>query len=296
MIKKALVTGSTGFVGSNLVKRLIAEGWQVSIVVRSSSDLSVLEGNQEKVQVFVYDGKIESLENAVANCKPDMVFHVASLFLSNHTGEQVNSLIQSNILFGTHLLEVMVKHNVFNFINTSTSWEHYENQGYSPVNLYAATKRAFQDIMQFYVEAKGIRAITLKLFDTYGSNDPRPKLLNLLMGLAESGETLAMSPGEQKIDLVHVDDVVNAYCIAAKRLLDGKVQGYEIYGVGTDNPMSLKELVALIEIETGKKLNIEWGRRPYREREVMHLWSMFSCLNGWAPEVKLIQASKKLLK
>jgi len=292
MIKKALVTGSTGFVGSNLVRKLIKGGWQVSIIVRSSSDLSILEDNQEKVQVFVYDGRIESLENAVAIFKPDMVFHVASLFLSSHTGKQVGSLIQSNILFGTQLLEVMVKHDIFNFINTSTSWEHYEKQDYSPVNLYAATKRAFQDIIQFYIEARGIRAITLKLFDTYGPNDHRPKLLNLLMGLAESGETLAMSPGEQNIDLVHIDDVVSAYCIAAKRLLDGKVQDHEIYGVGTGNPISLKELVALIESGTGKKLNIKWGKRKYREREVMHTWVDYKRVPGWRTTQALLSNSE----
>jgi len=284
MTKKALVTGSTGFVGSNLVSKLIKEGWQVSIVVRASSDLSILEENQEKVQAFIYDGEIESLEKVVVSFKPDIVFHVASLFLSSHTEKQVDSLIQSNILFGTQLLEVMVKHNIFNFINTSTSWEHYENQDYSPVNLYAATKRAFQDIMQFYIEAKKIRAITLKLFDTYGSNDPRPKLLNLLSRIAESGETLEMSPGEQKIDLVHIDDVVNAYCIAAKRLFDGVVQEHEIYGVGTGNPISLKELVALIEKETGKNLNIEWGSRNYREREVMDIWNNYNSIPLWVAE------------
>jgi len=296
MNKKAFVTGATGFVGSHLVRALLEADWEVSVVVRPSSNLDVLAGIRDEITVYEYSGEIQSLMDAISICKPDVVIHVASLFLSEHQPEQIHALIESNILFGNHLLEAMVASDVKNFINTSTSWEHYENKDYSPVNLYAATKRAFQDIMQFYVEAKGIQAITLKLFDTYGADDPRPKLMNLLKRIAETGEVLSMSPGEQEIDLVHIDDVVQAYLIATQRLLDDKVRDHETYGVGSGEPISLKELVALIEEETGRKMNIEWGKRQYREREVMHLWSMFSCLNGWAPEVKLIQASKKLLK
>jgi len=268
-MKKALVTGATGFVGSNLVKRLLKEGWKVDVIVRPSSHLDILEDVSQSLKVHVYDGDIHALIDIMSSSSPDVVFHIASLFLSDHSSEQVDALINSNVLFGAQLLEAMTKADVHSLVNTSTSWEHYENKDYSPVNLYAATKRAFQDLLQYYIEAKGMKAITLKLFDTYGSSDPRPKLINLLLKIAESGETLAMSPGEQKIDLVHIDDVVQAYFIAAQRLLDGKVEGHEQYGVGTGNPITLKELVGILEKQLGKKIDIDWGGREYRCREIM---------------------------
>ena len=59
-------------------------------------------------------------------------------------------------------------------VNTGTSWQHYENKDYSPVNLYAATKQSFEAILQYYVEVASLKAITLKLFETYGLDDPRP--------------------------------------------------------------------------------------------------------------------------
>jgi len=281
MNKRALVTGATGFVGSHLVRGLLEAGWDVSIIVRETSKLDILSDVHERITVYKYKGEINQLTEAMIECKPSVVCHVASLFLSSHKPEQVNTLIDSNILFGTQLLEAMVAADVEHLINTSTSWEHYENKEYSPVNLYAATKRAFQDIMQFYIEAKGIKAITLKLFDTYGADDPRPKLLNLLMRIAETDESLAMSPGEQEIDLVHIDNVVQAYLIAAQRLLDGKVALHEIYGVGTGQPLTLKELAAIIENKTGNILNIDWGARAYREREVMEVYSDLGTLPGW---------------
>ena len=281
MSKKAFVTGATGFVGSHLVRALLKADWKVSVVARPSSNLDVLAAVRDDITVYEYSGEIQSLTDAISICKPDVVIHVASLFLSEHQPDQIDALIESNILFGNHLLEAMVASDVKNFINTSTSWEHYENKDYSPVNFYAATKRAFQDIMQFYIEAKGIQAITLKLFDTYGSDDPRPKLMNLLKRITETGEVLSMSPGEQEIDLVHIDDVVQAYLIAAQRLLEGQVQGNEIYGVGSGKPISLKELVALIEEKTGRKMNVAWGGRKYRNREVMNVWEGYSKLPLW---------------
>jgi len=272
MNKRAFVTGGTGFVGSHLVRGLLKAGWDVSVIVRETSKLDMLSDVCKRITVHKYTGEINQLTEAMIECKPSVVFHVASLFLSSHKPEQINALIESNILFGNQLLEAMVNADVRHFINTSTSWEHYENKEFSPVNLYAATKRAFQDIMQFYIEAKGIKAITLKLFDTYGADDPRSKLLNLLMRIAVTGEKLAMSPGEQEIDLVHIDDVVQAYLIAAQRLRDGEVMSHELYGVGTDQPLTLKALAAIIEKQTGKTLNVEWGGRPYREREMMETY------------------------
>lgn len=287
MSNRAFVTGGTGFVGSHLVRGLLESEWEVSIVVRPSSNLDVLDSVLDQITVFEYSGEIQSLMDAISMSDPDVVFHIASLFLSEHRPDQIQALIESNILFGNHLLEAMVASDVKYFINTSTSWEHYENKDYSPVNLYAATKRAFQDIMQFYIEAKGVQAITLKLFDTYGPDDPRPKLMNLLKRIAETGEILSMSPGKQQIDLVHIDDVVQAYLIAAERLLEDKVQCHEIYGVGAGNPLSLRELVSILEKETGRKMNIEWGGRPYREREVMTIWDDYTLLPGWEQKIPL---------
>ncbi|RME57509.1 SDR family oxidoreductase, partial [Candidatus Parcubacteria bacterium] len=283
-MKKALVTGGTGFVGSHLVHGLLDDGWNADVIVRPSSDLHLLSHVAGKLGIYTFDGQTETMMQLVEKSEPDVVFHVASLFLSEHRPEQVQALIQSNILFGTQLLEAMSKAGVQRLVNTSTSWEHYGNKEYSPVNLYAATKRAFQDILQFYIEARGLRVITLKLYDTYGPDDPRPKLINLLLRAAETGEAVALSPGEQKIDLVHVDDVVSAYQIAAEQLLGGQVAGHEVYGVYTGRPLTIRRLVALMEEKSGRKLNVTWGGRPYRDREVMAPYYGLPTLPGWEPK------------
>jgi nucleoside-diphosphate-sugar epimerase len=170
----ALVTGATGFVGSHLVPRLVRAGWQVHVVSRVNSRVPDAP-EFFQVKMHTHDGTTEGMIRLIGDAKPVVVFHLASLFLSQHEASDVERLVVSNVLFGNQLLEAMKTHGVSHLINTGTSWQHYENKAYSPVNLYAATKQAFESLLQYYVEAHGLRAITLKLSDTYGPHDPRPE-------------------------------------------------------------------------------------------------------------------------
>lgn len=282
----ALVTGATGFIGNHLACRLVRDGWEVHILSRSGSRLPDAP-EFSRVVNHIHDGSAEGMVACISQAMPDVVFHLASLFLSQHATKDIEPLIGSNVLFGNQLLEAMKVNEVTRIINTGTSWQHYNNEDYNPVCLYAATKQAFEAILEFYVQACGIHAITLKLFDTYGPADPRPKLFHLLEKAAKSGEPLNMSAGEQLIDLVHIDDVVDAYLIAAKRLLDGKVSIHENYAVSSSHPLSLKELVAIYSNATGQRINVNWGARAYRFREVMSPWNRGCAIEGWHPKIDL---------
>lgn len=278
---KVLITGITGFIGEHLALRLLQEQWEVQAIVRPSSQMEKLPVIlQQNVHFFVHDAQ-HDLVNIIGEAKPDVVVHLASLFLSKHTYEDIDDMLESNVVFGTKLLDAMVQNRVYRFINTGTAWQHYENQTYSPVNLYAASKQAFEMLLQYYEEISPLKVITLKLFDTYGEGDKRKKLLALLAEVAESGKILSMSPGEQKIDLVHVDDVVEAFWMSANYLLEGKIEYCGTYAVTSGMAISLKELVSRYEKLIGKSLSIEWGGRPYREREVMEPWTKGKVLPGW---------------
>lgn len=282
--KTGLVTGATGYIGEKLCESLLEVGWSVHVITRpSGGELSAKL--RKRVFSHNYDDTFESLVTAVSTSQPNVVFHLASLFIAEHRTEQVPDLIASNVLFGTQLAEACVRKGVGCFVNTGTSWQHYHTDAYSPVCLYAATKQAFEDILDFYADAFDLNVITLKISDTYGPDDRRPKLVNLLLKVAETGELLGMSPGEQQIDLVHIDDVVSAFSLAATRLIAGENQRkHERYAVSTGQPVSVCELVRLISEVTDKKLNVVFGNRPYRPREVMRAWKSCDWLPGWMPE------------
>ncbi|WDC83286.1 NAD(P)-dependent oxidoreductase [Caloramator sp. mosi_1] len=107
--------------------------------------------------------------------KFDAIFHLASLFIAEHDSNQIDDLLKSNIIFGTHILEAMKYGNVKNMVNIGTYWQHYKNEEYNPVCLYAASKEAFEKIIEFYIQVENIKVITLKLYDIYGINDKRKK-------------------------------------------------------------------------------------------------------------------------
>ena len=283
----AFVTGATGFIGCHLVKRLHEINWDVHIIIRVNSNIETLGSFKNKVQIHIYDGTVQSLIKAMNDVKPDMVFHLASFFTVQHQPNQVEELIDSNIKFSTHLLEAMTVNKVSMLINTGTSWQHYQNQLYNPVCLYAATKQAFEAILTYYCEVNNVKAITLKLFDTYGPNDPRKKLFNLLDEHARSGNALAMSGGEQLIDLVFIYDVIDAYLCAANLLRKSGANHEMTYCVKSGLPIKLKDLVNLYCEILGKEINIKWGALPYRGREVMVPWSTGNILPGWFSKVSL---------
>jgi nucleoside-diphosphate-sugar epimerase len=281
-----LITGGTGFIGSNLAKAYLKQNAEVHLIVREESSLTPISDLKEALHFHKYDGQFQSLDSVFQKVKPNFVFHLASLYITEHQPNDIVNLIQSNITFGTHLAEAMVKNGVTNLVNTGTSWQHFANDPYNPVNLYAATKEAYEKILTYYAEAHGLQYTTLKLFDTYGPNDHRKKLFYLLKSLENSQQALDMSPGEQLIDLVHIDDVLRAFMIAANGLQKGEVQ-HNSYAISSGNPIKLKELVNLYTEMTKKGLSINWGGRPYRNREVMNTWNKGEKLPGWEPVISL---------
>lgn len=295
-MRKAVITGATGFIGGHLTRALLAEGWELHLIVMPGVGLGTIEDLENCVRIYSHDGTTEQILSLMNLVKPDVVFHLASLFLAQHKPADIKQLITSNVLFATQLAEAMVQAGCYRLINTGTSWEHYENSDYNPVNLYAASKQAFEIMLAYYLATTPLKTITLKLFDTYGPNDPRPKLFTLLQSVAASGEPLAMSPGDQLIDLVYIDDIVRAYMLAAGLLLNNCITGHERYAVSSRKPLPLRDIVALYSQVTGRKISIEWGGRPYRHREVMVPWNSGSVLPGWQPCIGLEEGIKKMVK
>jgi len=293
MKKKALVTGATGFVGSNLCRELLKQNFEVSIISKKEFGYNNVEDIKSKLNIFEYDGDIIALVDYMKKAKIDVVFHLASLFLAEHETKDVDNLIDSNVKFGTQLLEAMKESKTKLLINTGTSWQHYNSDDYNPVDLYAATKEAFEKIIKYYTEAENIRCITLKLFDTYGENDTRPKLINTLNKMADERTELKMSLGEQYLDLTHVDDVVNAFICAYNLLEKEKSIKNKEFAVATGEKYKLKQVIKIFEKITNKKLNIIWGGKPYRKREVMNIWNNYSLLPGWNAKIKLEEGLKR---
>jgi len=292
--RTCLITGATGYIGSSLTRYLLDRGWNVHAIVRPTSKLDNLSSGANQVTIHVHDGTQKSMLDIMRSAKPEVVFHLASLVLANHEPDLVEPLMQSNVLFGAQLLEAMRMEGVVCIVNTATHVQHYEQHDYNPVNLYAATKQAFESILSYYTETGSVRAITLTLFETYGPNDPRRKIFTELAQAAKTGQRLQMTPGEQWLDVVHIDDVVRGYEIAAEMVVRHKTIGSKKYMLSSGKPIQLKSLIHLYIDITGKRLNVDWGAQPYRQRQVMIPWNRGEMLPGWKASVRLEDGLKSL--
>jgi nucleoside-diphosphate-sugar epimerase len=291
---KLLISGATGFIGKNLAKRLLGGKHEVCAVIRPSTNIENLD---KRISTYIYDGNVPELISFMQKEKFDGVIHLASLFLIQHKAEDVSGLIESNVLFSTALLEASVKSSVPWFINTGTFWQHYLDKSYSPVNLYAATKQAFEDIAQYYRETSEINFVTIKLFATFGPFDTRSKVFNLWSKISKTKETLDMSPGEQLIDMTYIDNIIDGYFHMitsiskdSKRKLSG-----QSFTIQSDKRVTLKKLAKIFEKISNKKLNINWGGRPYSAREVMVPWSNGNKIPGFKPGISLEEGIKRTL-
>jgi nucleoside-diphosphate-sugar epimerase len=291
--RTASITGATSFVGRHLVRALLERGWTVHALARPSPTPRWSLAAPGLVW-HAYDGSLESVETAVAAGRPQVAIHLASVFRAEHQSSDITPLIEANLLLGTQLAEALVRHDCRLLVNTGTAWQHFQDRPYDPVNLYAATKQALQDILEYFVQAKQLRVITLKLYDTYGPEDDRPKILRLLQDAAATGKELALSPGEQRLNMVYIDDVSAAFLQATDRLMSGRCGGQESYAVAAAETVSLRELVGLVQEVLGRPIAARWGIRPYRAREVMVPWKG-PTLPDWSCRISLQEGLRRTL-
>ena len=252
-----MITGATGFIGSHLIYELINNEYNVAILCRKESKLDKFKNIINKIKVYKVDDNINKIIMALNEFKPNCIVHLAAIFKSEHEKEDIDNFIDINIKYPTKILEAMKQCGIKNFINTSTAWQHYNNEDYNPVCLYAATKESFEKIIDYYAKGVKFKCISLELFDSYGDNDTRGKLISVLKDFSINNKILKMTEGESKIDLTHVNDIVYGF-----------IKAIEIF-----------------EEKTGYKLNVEWGARHYREREIMKPWDRYEILPNWKSEI-----------
>ena len=296
-----LIAGATGFVGGNLVRRLAGAGPDVNCLVRSGSSTETIRQLAAIPNVRIHTlGDEDGIPEMVMSIRPQLLIHLAAVFVAEHRYSDIGRMIDSNVKFATRLIDAAVSAGTRGLINTGTVWEYYRGAGeYDPVCLYAATKHAFQAVLEYYVRVHDLRVVTLLLADTYGPEDRRNKLVNYIMDSLITGSVMQMSPGDQFLDLVYIDDVVDAYLLALDRLSmtsRGLMPGCnDIYPVISESPCTPRDLVRILAEMLGREPVVEWGARPYRRRELMQAWRSAGRLPGWKPQYSLQAGLKKLI-
>ncbi|WP_415579906.1 NAD-dependent epimerase/dehydratase family protein, partial [Helicobacter labetoulli] len=286
-----LLTGATGFIGTNFVLQLHKK-YKIIALVRTSSDTSKIEAY---CRIYRFTN-VDSILDLFENRQFDGVVHLATSFFLNHAIQDTKELIDSNIYFGINLLEACKLHSIPFFINTSTFGSYYNSLSYRPASLYAATKKAFEDMMLYYSLTSQTLFTNLLIYNVYGPNDTATKLFALLGTIAQSDEVIQMSDGSQIVDYSHVFDIVDGFdCLIELIQKDPEFCKDKIFSLKGKERQTLKEVVMLYEKVLGKKLNIKWGARPLRELEIMTPWEGGETLPNWEQKITLREGFKMMV-
>ncbi len=292
---KILITGITGFIGKHVAESLCRDH-EISGICLPGESLEFF--NDMSVDLFVWNGQSESLLKHLKNFSPEGIIHLASQVVNKHKYEQIESIIRANVLFPTWLLDYAVSDNVKWFINTGSYWQNFEGEVYYPVNLYAATKQALEDIAVSYYRNNSLKFVTVRLGDNYGPDDVRSKLINLWFDIADTERKLKMSPGGQKLSLHYVEDIVRAYKKMTELLSadDSRIENGGVYHLSAIEEKTLREYAEIFEKTLNVKLNIDWGAFPYREMEFMKPEFPGKPIPDWEAKVNFETGIKNIYK
>jgi UDP-glucose 4-epimerase len=246
---KALVTGGAGFIGSHLARRLLAEGWEVSIVDNLSTGFkeNVPSGSNFVFIDLSKDGFVELLPKGPF----DVVFHLAAQSSGEISFDDPAYDLKTNCLSTVLLLDWCLKTGTKRFIYTS-SMSIYGDQECQPVSetvmpkprsFYGVGKLASEAYVKIYA-GMGLETTSLRLFNVYGPGQNmenlRQGMVSIYMAYILKNEPIIVkgSPDRYR-DLVYIDDVVSAYM---KCLTNKKTFG-KSYNVGSGIRTSVKELL-----------------------------------------------------
>ena len=254
---RILITGASGFIGRKLTSLLCEQGHNVAIITRT---LAVSFLNVKLLSSNLSDSKSE-----IIDFQPEVLFHLAGSSIYSKNSDDQKQLINDNVLFGTELLDILSSTSLKKIINFNTSLAYKEDEIH-PYSYYALTKTLFFDTLKFYCLNHNFVSFNLILYNVYGKEDKNKRALNFLLDSIDSELRVSMSPGEQKMDFIHVDDVLN---LCLKTLdIDPNSMIEDVF-VGTGIGYSLKEVADFISFRLKKNVNVNFGGIPYRSNEKM---------------------------
>jgi nucleoside-diphosphate-sugar epimerase len=265
-MRRALVTGAGGFVGANLARRLLGDGWEVELLVHAGSDRWRLDAIGGDARVHEADvTNAAAVESIVARSRPTHVFHLAAHGAYSWQADD-ERILGTNVLGTLHVLEAALRHGCEAVVNTGSSSEYgfvdhapAEDELPVPNSVYAVGKAAATLLAGHLGRGARTRISTLRLYSVYGPFEEPGRLLPALALAALEDRLPPLAGPETARDFVHVDDVVDAYLSAAERAGGGAV-----YNVGSGTQTTLAELVAVVGEVFSFTPKPEWGSLPAR--------------------------------
>jgi len=305
MIKsnKVLVTGATGFVGANLVKRLVTTGYDVHILTRKTSNKWRLDDVLPRLVEHIVDlTEEEKLKELIKEIRPDIIFHLATegIYGGQHLPEE--KLIETNFLGTINLINACNDVDYKCFINTGSSSEYgpkkdamKETDICEPVTVYGITKCAATLYGNLIAKRDSKPIICFRLFSPFGPYDDKSRLMTYAITNALQNNNLNLANPLAVRDYIFVEDVLDLYIKSTDKAYELKG---EVFNVGSGMQTDIAYVVNKIIELTNSKSKIKWGAVQPRsfdtEKWEANIEKVSKYFN-WQPKHSLEEGLKKTI-
>ncbi len=254
-MKKLILTGSTGFIGSALLKELKKESIEIIC-------LGKRRGEIDNTANCVYFDKYEEIPEIISKLSPDIIIHCAALYSLNDTPALNCELIDSNIKLSTLLASSAKQNCIDEFLYIGTIWQDYiEERGFESQSIYTVSKKLAWNSINWICGNEKTKVIGVKLSDTFGINDQRKKILDLLVDSAIKKEMLEMTPGYQEVRLTSVTAICKAISDVVMNRVYVPAGDYTMPG----KVLTIRDLSKILEEKLEVKELYKFGTLDYRE-------------------------------
>ena len=287
-----LVTGACGNIGSHLTSHLIDNDCKVTILLRPNSNTKRIDHLLHKVNT------ISSIDE-IAELEIDTTFHLAWY---GTISSQYNSVqqISINIPNTAEICDAVGKIGCKNWIGIGSQAEYgcldtiiTETTSCTPKTMYGLAKHHSRSITEHICYIYNMRHTWLRIFSTYGPNDNDYLLIPTAIKRFLSGETMQLTPGEQVVDYLYIDDAVDAIYAAAS------VPSGGIFNIASGNQITVKSIVNTIRDMIDSTIEVEWGVIPYSPDKPMFMAASISKLTeatNWKPKTDINSGLTKTIE
>lgn len=266
-----LVTGAAGFVGSQVVRRLLASNVEVAALVRPGSDRTRLEGLDQNVQLLESDlSETDALARLLARCRLDRCIHAAwyaepGKYLDSP--QNLDSLRSSLVL-----VEGLAKAGCEHVVGLGTCFEYEmqstpltEDSPTRPFTLYAAAKHAFHLVAEQRAAQLAMGLAWARLFYLYGPYEDPRRLVPAAIKALSTGQEFKTTSGEQVRDYLHIEDVASALVALSAHAATGA------FNVCSGEPVTIARLMQTLGELLGRPELIRPGAFPNRDWDPMYV-------------------------
>jgi CDP-3, 6-dideoxy-D-glycero-L-glycero-4-hexulose-4-reductase len=253
--QKILITGSTGFVGSNILNLLLKKNVYIYDILRNKNKknkkIRYLKKNKNYSPIFYK--KFNDLERELKKIKIDIVINCATYYTGKNDIKNIENLVQTNIIFCSVILESL-KNKIKKFINFGSMMEYSHGNQFSPKNFYAITKYTFQKIEEFYkLNYKNIKFYDLKLYETYGDNDVRKKIIPTIIKSYSKNKSVKIVSKNLIMNFVHIESLVKViYMIIFNKIKEGE------YCLKNNKFIKIQKLINTLNKKLKKKIKVKY--------------------------------------